>query len=258
MGFIGVRVAGLVLCSVGWVLYQQTAPSAFEVASIRPAAPNTHGDSIRMLPGGGLNASNITLRKLIGFAYGVRESEIFGGPVWTGSEQYDISAKPGHEEGSARGDQESVRQRVRALLVDRFHLSIHRETRELPVFALMVAKGGHRLRASKAGDDDNSTLSQRAAGEIFAQRVPMQTLASTLTEILGRPVRDKTGLAGTFDFTVRWDPRATVPTAPEAPLDLTGPSIFTAIQEQLGLRLDSQRGPAETIVIDRAEKPSEN
>jgi hypothetical protein len=184
-----VRVAGLAAFCCPLLLSRQSAPLAFEVASIRLAAPNARGDSIRTLPGGGLNASNVTLRTLIGFVYRVRDSETFGGPIWTGSERYNVIAKPGnHEETAGVGLQESVRQRLQALLADRFHLSVHRETRELPVFALIAAKGGPKLKPSTAGG------------------AALQALASTLTEILGRPVRDKTGLSGTFDFTIRWAP----------------------------------------------------
>jgi bla regulator protein BlaR1 len=252
------KVMSLVIFGFRLLLCQQTTPDAFEAASIRPAAPGARGDSTRTPPGGGLSATNVTLRHLIGFAYQVRESQIYGGPSWVESERYDVIAKAANEEGVAAARPRAVRERLQTLLSERFHLSVHRETKDLPVFALVVTRSGHKLRASTAAEDESSTLSQRAAGEILARRASMQMFASALTDILGRPVLDKTGLAGPFDFTLRWDPAATMPADLRGTPDLPGASIFTAVQEQLGLKLESQKGPVEVIMIDRAEHPSEN
>jgi uncharacterized protein (TIGR03435 family) len=255
----------------------QANPEAltFEVASIKPAAPDARNSSFRLVPGGGLSITNGILKQLIAFAYDVRDFQISGGPSWIGSERYDILAKPGRPEGPAdlrqASDeqrtllQESIRQRLRALLAERFQLTTHRETKELPVYALVAAKSGPKFPESKEGSNQHM---QSNLGRITAEGSSMRMLTTALSNVLGRPVVDRTGLMGKYDFKMEWTPDVgqigkggapgESPDASSLPDPSGGPSIFTAIQQQLGLKLESQKEPVEIIVIDRAEKASAN
>jgi bla regulator protein blaR1 len=262
-------------------LWGQTgsAPLTFEVASIKPTAADFHGTMFQLQPGGGLRITGANLKTLLAYMYDVREFQISGGPGWINSERYDIVAKPERATGSDSApadpgkltdDQrktflEQTRQRMQSLLAERFHLSVHRETKEAPVYALAVSKSGSKLQPAKGGGPDKMRMGR---AEITGEAVEIQMLVMPLANILGRPVVDKTGLAGKFDFKLEWtpDPNQSFgnfgppPPGAEAPPpgDPSGPSIFTAVQEQLGLRLESEKGPVEMVVIDRVEKPSEN
>lgn len=271
------RVSLVVMASCG-LWGQAAAPLTFEVASIKPAATDARGTMIRMMPGGGLTVTNATLRLLLTLAYDVRDFQVSGGPGWVGSERYDINAKAERSPSSdpvpedprkmtdeqRKTNQEQMRQRLQALLAERFQLAIHRETKEAPVYALVVAKNGPKLQESKEG----GPRLMMGRGQLNGQGALMEMLATVLSNQLGRPVLDKTGLQGKYDFKLEFTPDpgqaagpfgglAPGPDAPPPP-DPNGPSIFAAIQEQLGLRLDSQKGPVEMIVIDRVEKASEN
>jgi uncharacterized protein (TIGR03435 family) len=250
----------------------------FEVASIKPADPDARNSSLRHLPGGGLNVTNGVVRQLITFAYRISGFQLSGGPAWIGSERYDILAKPERPEGPADLAQateeqrtlvqERLRQRLRALLADRFQLIIHRETKELPVYALVLSKSGTKLQTTKDGSNQHMRMNH---GAITAEGCTMEMLTTTLASVLGRAVLDQTGLQGRYDFTLefmpeagqlQWEGKPAGPVAgPEgagAPDPSGRPSIFTAIQQQLGLKLESTRGPVEFIVIDRVERPSAN
>jgi uncharacterized protein (TIGR03435 family) len=154
-----------------------------------------------------------------------------------------------------------------ALIEDRFQLKIHRETKEMPVYALVVAKNGTKLKAN-AGEPGPRLRMGR--GQLNGTKVPLKMLVQQLAQQLGRPVVDKTGLTGDYDFTLTWTPQPGEggamfagpggPGGPEGPppSDPDGPSIFAAIQEQLGLKLESDKGPVEILVLDQVEKPTEN
>jgi uncharacterized protein (TIGR03435 family) len=215
--------------------------SAFEVVSIKPAPPGVRNMGIGRGPGGGMNAYNVPLKFLITYAYDVRDFQVSGGPGWADSERYDVSAKP-----ESRASQEQLKLMLQTLLADRFKLVLHRETRQLPVYELIVGKGGPKLKESAEGASPSLLTDGKS---ITASKVTMPMFIRLLSQLLGRSVLDKTGLAGNYDFKLEWTPD-------EAEGD--GPSVFTAIQEQLGLKLDSQKGPVETLVIDHAEKPTEN
>jgi uncharacterized protein (TIGR03435 family) len=270
-------MALMVMASVG-LWGQAAAPLTFEVASIKPAAQDARGTMIRMMPGGALTVTNATLRLLVTVAYDVRDFQISGGPGWVGSERYDVNAKAEGSASSAsvpeyprnitdaqrKTNQEQMRQRLQALLADRFQLTIHRETKEAPVYALVVAKNGPKLQESKEG----GPRLMMGRGQLNGQGALMEMLANVLSGQLGRPVLDKTGLQGKYDFKLEFTPDpgqgagpfgglGPGPDAPPPP-DPNGPSLFAAIQEQLGLRLESTKGPVEMIVIDRVEKSSEN
>jgi uncharacterized protein (TIGR03435 family) len=260
-------------------LLAQSAASSltFEVASIKPSAPDARGTSLQFQPPNGIQVTNAPLRMLITFAYDIRDFQISGGPGWIGADRYDILAKgeraPGSEgvpadfrkmtDAQRTTLQEQMRERVRSLLAERFQLTIHRETREAPVYALVVAKGGPKLHAVQEAADGPVGL-RMGRGQLNGMAAAMPMLANVLSNQLGRPVVDKTDLKEKYDFKMEWTPDPGQGPQPPAgvevppPPDLDGPSIFTALQEQLGLRLESQKGPVAMIVIDRVEKPSGN
>jgi len=260
---------------IGIVNAQDAAPLKFEVATIKPSKSSGGKGGLEILPGGGLKIGGVTLRHLITFAYDIPENRVTGGPHWLGSETYDIVAKAERADsaddrpttvvapGTAAWDR--VRRRVQALLAERFALVIHKDSKDGPAYALVVTKNGPKLKESQ--DQGNPrTMRLRSAGRIDAQRGTMHMLAALLTNWLGRPVLDRTGLTGTYDYTVEYaqdhgpvggGTPSEVP-ADATPANFSGPSIFIALQEQLGLKLESIRAAVETIVIDRAERPSAN
>jgi uncharacterized protein (TIGR03435 family) len=234
---------------------------------------------IDFLPGGGLRAVGIPLKTLITLAYDVRGFQVSGGPGWINSDRFDINARAEASDTteSAPADLTKMtdeqrktmaaqaKERLRNFMEERFQLAIHRETKEQQVYALVAAKGGLKVQESK----EAVGRMRMGRGLLTGQGVDLGFLATTLSSQLGRPVIDKTGLAGKYDFELKWTPDpgqpAAAPFGPPPPgvelpppPDPNGPSIFTALQEQLGLRLESQKAPVETLVIDRVERPSEN
>jgi len=253
------------------------AQLTFEVASIKPANPDTPGTSIQFMPGGGLKMTGIPLRGMITFAYDVRDFQVSGGPGWIGSERFDVMARPdaaaavdGQVDFAKMNDaqrktmRDQISERLRALMADRFQLAVHKETKDQPIYALVVSKNGSKLQETKETGTQQSMMTNRGRSEGHA--IPVAMMAQMLSGLTGRPVVDKTGLAAKYDFVLEWTPDA----GPDARAQgfgdgITspapapgGPTIFTALQEQLGLRLDAQKGPVQNIVIDRVEKPSEN
>jgi uncharacterized protein (TIGR03435 family) len=239
----------------------------FEAASIEAKLGVSPGSYIRVLPGK-LDSENQPLRNLIMRAYDVRDFQISGGPGWIDSERYDIEAKA---EGNATRERTLLM--LQTLLEDRFHLAHHRDTKELPVYELTVAKSGFKLQPLKEGScvtpDPNAALAPgqkqsdfcgylgMGKGSLDATALSMASLATALSYVLGRPVADKTGVMGEFSIHLTFAPQEIAPEGTPLP-DTPGTSIFSAIQEQLGLKLNSSKGPVEILVIDRVEKPSEN
>jgi bla regulator protein blaR1 len=242
----------------------------FEVAAIKPSSPDAHGSSIMTDKVGGLNVTNMPVRALIKSAYGIRDFQLFGAPGWVGTERYDIIAKPERlpsvaeppDIQSMTDDQRKVRDeqwksRVRALLADRFGLVVHTETKEEQIYVLTVAKGGPKLTiVSVPGTRQGTSVNQ---GRIQGFAGYISSLVTNLADVVGRPVVDKTGLTGKYDYVLEWTPDmpATGLDAPQS-VDSPGPTIFTALQEQLGLKLESSKGPVDTYVIDKVDRPSEN
>jgi uncharacterized protein (TIGR03435 family) len=242
--------------------------TAFEVASIKPNKSGG-GRSSSGFNHGRFTATNVGIKTLLQYdAYGIPEVQIQGGPAWLSSDRFDIEAKvddaTAEKMGKLSRDERNNldRQLIQQLLADRFKLVVHWETKQLPVYALVVAKNGPKLEKSK---DANGTSISSSNGKMTAKGVTMEGLAQRLTSMtsreLGRFVIDKTGIEGRYDLTLAWSPEdrsaAMVNTSADngAP---PGPSIFTELQEQLGLKLESTKGPVETLVIDHVEQPSEN
>lgn len=241
----------------------QTGAQSFEVASIKPNAASDNRIMIRMEPGGRFNATGITVKALIGLAYNIRDFQVINAPGWLGVERYDISAKAPDGMGD-RLSMDIIRPMLKGLLEERFVLKTHQEAKEMPVFALVLSKNGHKLTPTAGGQGANMRMGR---GQLTASKVSMPMLAQQLSAQLGRTVLDKTELAGEFDIKLEWTPEhgqgGVVSSGPPPPdalpaADSSGPTIFTALQEQLGLRLESTKGPVPMIVIDRVEKPTEN
>ena len=239
----------ILACGISGLLRGQTAAAPrFEVASIKPSGDATRDTSGSKSGHGRLTMNNVTLKRCIMGAYAIGPNQIVGGPEWLDSLRYSIAAKA----DTAAGDTELMAM-LRTLLADRFKLALHRETRPLQVFVLEVAKNGPKLEASK--DAESRTSNQR--GSIEARKATMARFAEILSRQMDFPVVDRTGLEGVFNLKLEWDPESGKPARADAAPD-NRPSIFTAIQEQLGLRLRAQKAPVEVLVIDHAEAPNEN
>jgi bla regulator protein blaR1 len=255
-----------------------TSSPSFEVASIKP---NRAGDNrIRlMFAPDSLSGNGISVKMLIGFAYNLIDFQISGGPGWIDSERYDIEAKMNESTIAALKKltpEQAIEQRlmVQSLLAERFNLKVSHSSKELPIYALVVAKNGPKMAKSAdappgpggpGGEGPRSMMSFQM-GELTATAISMSMLADRIARGVGRNVVDKTGLEGRYDFTLHWTSGrqglSAGPTdaiqGPAPSSDSSGPSIYTALQEQLGLKLESQKGPVETLVIESIEKPSEN
>jgi bla regulator protein BlaR1 len=240
-----------------WIAFAQEQPGpAFEVASVKPAEPSDKPGFLQSAPGR-LNLSGVTVRMLIQQAWAISGYRIYGGPSWLDSTRYNITAKAADGAGNLTLDQ--MRPMLQTLLTDRFRLALHREKRELPLYRLIVSKNGPKLKESAVSGAPQSRM---ATGQITDEKAGMDTLASQLGQQLGRFVVNQTALKGDFDFHVEWTPDPGQNLGGESetppPAGADGPSIFTALQQQLGLKLESAKGPVEVLVIDHAEKPDAN
>jgi bla regulator protein blaR1 len=260
----------------------------YDVASIKPN--KSGGNMVRMMNRpDGLSEMGGTLQMLIENAYEIQYFQIVGGPKWVSSDRYDIEAKMDSaqmERLKTLSPDESrleSKRMLQALLANRFQLVVHRETKELPGYALVIAKGGSKLHEAKPGDTypngikgpdgqpgTGLMIMGGNGGPVTGQGISIANLVRLLSQQLGRTILDETGLTGNYDFTLQWTPdehAGPMPGAPQGggarsedapPPDSSGPSIFTAIQEQLGLKLESRKVPVEMLVIDHVEAPSEN
>jgi uncharacterized protein (TIGR03435 family) len=255
----------------------QTAPATapameYEVATIKPN--NSNDPPAVLTADDGIDFRNIPLGILLGIAFGVSNDRIIGGPQWL-NDRYDINAKMDAPVADALKklnplDRRAARQHMmQALLIDRCKIAFHRDTKELPVFLLVVAKGGPKLQEGKPADASpegvggTGTLQFGAGGLMTFKAMPLSSLTLILSQQLGRAVLDKTGLVGRYDFTWQFNQGANAGAgrggaSPAGSADSEPASIFTVVQEELGLKLDSGKGPVEVIVIDHMERPSGN
>lgn len=238
-----------------WIAFaQDQSARAFDVATVKPVQPDDPRTSIE-IQGDRLIAS-ATLKALIGFAWDVQDRDIAAGPGWIGSIVYHVEGKS--ESLLQPNALPQIRQMMQSLLADRFRLATHRQTRDEPVYALLPARGGTKLKPSA---ENLPPRLGNGRGRISGTAANTEILARMLSGRLGRPVVDETGLTGNYDFALMWTPApGEMGDGPDdgPAADPGGPSIFSALQEQLGLRLESGRGPVEGLVVDHVEKPDAN
>jgi len=270
----------------------QAAP-AFEVASVRPIRSMATKEMIDTQPGGRFTATNVTLRQLIRFAYHLQDFQVSGGPAWLADDRFDIVAKAeGGElddpfEAEKLGPASRGQMMLRTLLAERFKLQVHTDSRQETVYALTIVRPDGRLgpqlqpttrdcaarengAAAPAGKATALSASPPCGmrvlpGTMLAGGVRLAQFANALAPFVGRLVQDRTGLSGDFEFALRWTPDQ-IPQGFDrkagamglAPIDPDGPSLMTALREQLGLQLTAQKAPIEILIIDRAERPTEH
>jgi len=251
----------------------------FEVASVKPHKADDQQIMMVALPGGRFTARNIAVRFLIRMAYQLQDDQIIGGPGWLTSDRFDIDAKAG--EGASPT---ALLPMMQALLADRFKLGVHHDTKDLPIYALVLARRdgalGPKLRRNDCVRDDTARPAapvdatqpppcgsiSNGFGRLTLRAAPMTQIIQFLSPSVNRVVMDRTGLTGNFDLDLQWTPERLPQPAPGTPadqpirvngtdIDPNGPSIFTALQEQLGLKLDSTKGPVDVLVIDHVEQP---
>jgi uncharacterized protein (TIGR03435 family) len=244
-----VATANCILFAALAAFGQTETPLAFEVASVKP---NTSGSGSSRTSGttGQLTITNRSLKELIAMAYSVQDFQL-AGPEWLGSVKFDIVAKI---PAGARRDQNPAM--MQALLAERFHLAVHRESKEMPAYALVVGKSGPKLQQVEPGGTNMNNNGNNNSRQITAERVSMAALAETLARIVEHPVVDRTALQGVYKLKLEYAPDNAKSDGPDG---AAGPSIYTALQEQLGLKLQTQKLPVEIVVVDRVERvPTEN
>ncbi len=236
---------------------QATPPPAFDVASIHVHTPAPYeGTKIISSPNdGSFRTVNLPLKAIIEFAFDIPQSRIVDAPAWTSSQPFDIDAKSGDTLEQRLHDLPSDQAKplklamIQALLADRFGMKTHREQRELPIYVLVVAKSGSKLSPSKF----DGTLIHHGRDYLNAQGITPPAIAQELARDAGRVVVNKTGISGRFDIDLRWQSDDAPPSE-----DANLPSLFTAVQEQLGLQLESAKGLVEVLVIDDVHPPTDN
>ena len=247
-------------------------PPTYDVVSIHENKSGSNGMSVR---GGGASfvATNINLTTLLMNAYGIRSDLMSGLPGWANSTHFDINAKISDPDIAALKNlsREQRQAMMVTFLQDRFHLRAHIETKTLPVYDLVIAKGGPKLKENTAlpsqppdaPGSDKAPANMKPGSmmisnsQMTAVGIPTSNLAANLAFRVQRNVIDKTGLTGKYDFTLKWRPTELEGKA-DASADDNAPDLFTALQEQLGLKLESSKGPVDTLVIDHIEMPTEN
>jgi len=256
-----VRTAVLLVTAIAFVAPIGSAQDpAFEVAAIKPTSPDDRGGRFLTMQGAHqFVARGYTLKFMVAAAYNLPPRLIAGGPAWADSDRYDIVAST---PGDSRPTLDQQMAMLRTLLAERFKLAVHRESRELPVYVLTSAKRGARLEKSTATDEQPLLVNRVFPTHIQlpARNATMAQFTSMLQRsVLDRPVVDKTGLPGRYDFDLEWTPDETQFDG-RLPASLTTsgekPDLFAALEAQIGLKLDSSRGQVEVIVIDRVDRPS--
>jgi bla regulator protein blaR1 len=283
-------VTALLLASSVSLFGQQPAPPpGFDVASIKPSPPGTPDRLPRISPGR-VEIFNSTLKELIRLAYSrfaFDTREITGGPSWIDSERFDIAATLGNplpQGFDSTGLPAGLSAMLRTLIEDRFAVRTHNERRDGDVYALTFARSDKTIGAGLRSVPDTCAAAMKeltsasppprptgpppcsfggSRGRLIGTGVTIAMFSSVLSGIVGRPVVVRTDLAGNFDIDLTFDPASVAKTLPgeppgPAPIDDTKPSIFTALQEQLGLKLESTRGPIDVLIVDRAERPTAN
>jgi uncharacterized protein (TIGR03435 family) len=243
---------------------ENSAPLAFEAASIKPSKPGSGNHLARFLPGGKYTAENVSARGLIMMAFHLQDYQLSGGPSWLDTDTYDVNARPEKPATVAE-----TRRMLQTLLADRFHLAHHYEQKEMAIYAMLSTKGGPKLQPAQ-GDREGDGNFRAGAGHLRGQGASVQEFADMLTIIRGKPVIDLTGIPGKFDWKLEWTPDqfrrgepgegagAAKPHEGWQGIDPDGPDFFTALENQTGLKLEPRKAPVQILVIDHAEKPTEN
>jgi uncharacterized protein (TIGR03435 family) len=233
----------------------------FEVATIKPSKPDQPGKGF-MVRGRRFSTLNTTLEDLLTFAYRMNSRQLIGLPSWANSQKFDIEAQP---DGEGEPSDKQWRTMLQKLLDERFKLTYHRDQKELPVYALTVAKNGPKITPDKDNPNGLPGLFFRGLGDLNVSNGTMSDFCEVMEgAVLDKPVVNQTGLTGRFDFQLKWTPDPTQfsgfgmkmpppPTGPDAP-----PDLFAAIQQQLGLKLDSTKAPVPVFVFDNAQPPTAN
>jgi bla regulator protein blaR1 len=248
----------------------------FDVVSIKPNKSGEMRIMMRFTPDG-LSMEGVTPQLMLTQAFSVEDDRVVGAPAWVKSDRFDIQAKVAPEDAPQldKLKREHRMEMLEPLLEDRFNLKFHHETRDMPVYMLVLAKGGPKLKQAEpdGGGGQRMPGMRMSIGNLEAKGAPIDMLTHVLSGQVGRTVIDKTGLTGRYDFSLHFTPQNMPPQmgpgpgpgpdgsragADVAPPDGSGPDIFTAIQEQLGLKLVAEKGPVDVIVIDHIDKPSEN
>lgn len=258
------------------------APPAFEVVSIKPDKSGSMRSRIQITPDG-ITISGVPVHMLLREAFGVSNDRLLDEPGWVTSDRFDIDAKVAPEDAPRLKALSGPQQFAMLIPVfeDRFGLKFHHETRNLTQYVLVVAKGGLKMKEATPGDTypngvhppiggSGAGVMRMQPGEFNGQAVPVEDLARTLSVVLGSTIVDQTGLAGKYDFDLKWTPEvgSGMPAGPSdggqsgaagpPPPDSSSPSLFTALEEQLGLKLDAKKVSTDVIVIDHIEQPSPN
>jgi uncharacterized protein (TIGR03435 family) len=236
-----VGALGCIALMASAALGQPAVPPEFEVASVKLLNPplGVHAVGLR-LDHGRVALEGATLRQIIVQAYLVQRVLVLGGPPWYDSDQYNLVAKTENPDAT----REQARAMLQTLLADRFKLSVHREMKELTVYSLSVGKNGPKFQESKGDVPPSARVGGK--GRMLLYNQPMAGMVNLLANILDLPVQDQTGLKGRYDLTLEWTP------------DPSNPSLFTAVQEQLGLKMEARKSAVEVLMVDHAERPSEN
>jgi len=236
--------------------------AAYDVVTVKPHKPGDGSTSIS-IDDDIYRASNVSLKMLIRYAYDLKtEDQITVTESWAGANRYDVQAKIDPETMAAmKGLKDEERDKIgqammQAMLAERFHLKVHHETKELPIYALVVAKSGLKLKTSSPENEKDGSMNSNNQ-HLTATGIGMDGLSGYLSQRLHRMVQDKTGLTGKYDFTLEWAPdeaagEASAAAAGASPL----PSLMTAVEEQLGLRLETAKGPVDLVVVEGAELPT--
>lgn len=259
-----------VLFAAAVSLFGQAPPApayGYEVASVKKSDPAARGNRIGPGPQGGMRTSNTSLLTLITFAWDVRNYQVLEVPGWAKNEGFDVTFTPDKAEvvpaqGSKAGEVESFidrqRQRLQAVLRDQFGLRLRMETRELPVYSLTIAKSGSKLQPAAPEGKGPSLSTNPDRGEMTAIGINMRMLVNVLSDVLRRPVLDATGIENTFDFKLSWKPEPLDQPTDQQGTEKDGSSLFTAVTEQLGLKLESKKGPVTVYIVEKAERPADN
>jgi uncharacterized protein (TIGR03435 family) len=245
---------------------KQNRPLAFDVVTIKPSKASAGGMGLGLSSPDSVSLMNVTPRSLIRAAYGIKEEYISGGPGWVGSDEYDVEGKVLVPDGSTMLplSRAQISRMMQAMLTDRFKLVVHTEVKVLPVYELTVAKGGPKLKEAVPGNTyadglkgpdgrSGAGMMMLMDGKFTGQAIALSGLVDTLSLELHRTVVDKTGLSGKYDITIEL-PRE----EGAAETDGSSPTLSTIVEDQLGLKLSSAKGPVKTLVIDHIERPTAN